>query len=282
MKIQIRLAAVAACFSLLGGISAVHAFGIGNVLNAAKDVKDVAEAFTMNDAKEMEIGASVHPFLLSEMGGELNNRTVTNYVNKIGQKLAVRSQRKNINYHFTVVDDAMVNAFALPGGYVYVTRGMLATVKDEAELAAVLGHEIGHVEKKHGVDKMKNLVLAEKGTKLAVSAAGKAGGAIGEQLAGEIANVFAKLALSGYGRAQELEADRVGVALANSVGYDPDGAVRMFQALLKMSGGQKGGPFASHPDTEKRIEQAKQEITGLSPKGKATNKPQFASIQKGI
>lgn len=262
-----------------------NAFDLGDVKKVekvAKDVKDVGEAFTIDDEKEMEIGASVHPYLLEELGGSVRNSAVTGYVEKIGRKLAAKSSRSRIDYHFTVVDDSMINAFALPGGYIYITRGMLATLQDEAELAAVLGHEVGHVEKRHGVDQIKSMVVAEKGTKYAAGAAGKAGGALGEKLTRKIADVFARMALSGYGRSQELEADRAGIQFANSSGYDPDGAVRLFETLLELTGGKKGGIFASHPDTQKRIEEAKKEITGLSKRGKATNKAQYASIQQRI
>jgi len=156
-------------------------------------------------------------------------------------------------------------------------------MKDEAELAAVLSHEIGHIEKKHGVEGIQKMVLAEKGTKYAAEAGGKAGGAIGHELAAKISDVFAKLAITGYGRKQELEADKYGIQTANNAGYDPEGAVRLFETLMKLEGGKtKGGLFASHPDTKKRIEEANKEISTLGSKGKTINKPQYAAILKKI
>jgi len=231
----------------------------------------------------MEIGAQVHPQILAEMGGEYSNKAVHDYVDRIGQKLAAKSTRKGIDYKFTVVNTTMVNAFALPGGYVYVTRGILSVMKDEAELAAVVGHEIGHVEAKHGVERMQKAMLAEKGTKYASQGGGKVAGALGEKALGELTKMFSKIALSGYGRKDELEADRIGIRLANANGYDPNGAVRLFQTLLKLEGGKsKGGLYASHPDTKKRIEQAESEVAKLGTKGKTTNKPQYAAILKKI
>lgn len=272
------LAALAAVFAVNAS-----ALNLGTIGGAVKDTVDVVQSMTINTKKEMEIGASVHPQLLSEMGGAYGNKAVQDYVNRIGQKLAAKSTRSGINYHFTVVNDSMVNAFALPGGYVYVTRGILGVMKDEAELAAVLGHEIGHVEAKHGVERIQKMVLAEKGTKYASQAGGAAGGAIGQQLAGEIAKQFAKIAITGYGRKQELEADRIGIRIANSASYDPEGAVRLFQTLLKLEGGKSGGGlYASHPDTKKRIEQAEGEVAKISAKGKTTNRPQYAAIAKKI
>lgn len=281
MKKAIRLGLIAlAIMSVTGSASALN---LGAISGAVKDTVDVVKSMSIDTKKEMEIGASVHPQLLSEMGGAYGNKAVQDYVNRIGQKLATKSTRSGINYHFTVVNDSMVNAFALPGGYVYVTRGILGVMKDEAELAAVLGHEIGHVEAKHGVERIQKLVLAEKGTKYAAQAGGAAGGAIGQELAGEIAKQFSKIAITGYGRKQELEADRIGIRIANSASYDPEGAVRLFQTLLKLEGGKSsGGLYASHPDTKKRIEQAQGEVAKIATKGKATNKPQYAAIAKKI
>lgn len=281
MKKAIRLGLIAlAIMSLSGSASALNLGSIGDI---AKDTVDVVKSMSISDKQEMEIGMQLHPQILSEMGGEYSNKAVRDYVNRVGQKLAAKSTRKGINYTFTVVNSSMVNAFALPGGYVYVTRGILAQMKDEAELAAVLGHEIGHVEAKHGVERMQKIVLAEKTTKYAAKGGGKAAGALGEKALGELTKMFSKVAISGYGRKQELESDRIGIRLANSNSYDPNGAVRLFQTLLKLEGGSsKGGLYASHPDTKKRIEQAEAEVAKLSTKGKTTNKPQYAAIAKKI
>jgi predicted Zn-dependent protease len=279
-----RILGIGLCtLALTVAAATASAIGLGSIGGAVKDTVDVVKTMSMGTKEEMEIGSQVHPQILAEMGGEYRSKAVGDYVNRVGQKLAAKSTRKGINYRFTVVNSTMVNAFALPGGYVYVTRGILSAMKDEAELAAVLGHEIGHVEAKHGVERMQKIMLAEKGTKYAAKGGGKAGGALGEKALGELTKMFSKIAISGYGRKQELESDRIGIRLANANGYDPNGAVRLFQTLLKLEGGKsKGGLYASHPETKKRIEQAEGEIAKISPKGKATNKPQYLAIQKKV
>lgn len=265
---------------VLMSTQSAHAFDIRGAIDKAKDVKEVAEAFSINDKKEVELGNEMHPYVLQEMGGAYSNKAANQYVNNVGQKLVKTTSRKNIPYTFTVVNADYANAFAIPGGHVYVTRGLLRMMKDESELSAVLGHEIGHVTEKHGIKRLQEEVITQKGAKYS----GKLGGAIAQKLA----STFAKLASSGYGRGQELEADRVGVHYSNDAGYDPEGAVRLFKHLkeLEKSGSKSSNPlgkfFASHPDTDKRIKQAEKEISGLNKKGKATNAAQYKAALKNI
>ena len=281
MKKAKLILAAALCAAFMNYVPQAHAFGLGDINKIAsgvKDAVDVAKAFTIGDKEEMAIGNQIHEQLISEMGGAYKNKAVSDYVNNIGQKLVKNSGRANIKYTFTVVNADYVNAFAIPGGHVYVTRGILSIMDDEAQLAAVLGHEIGHVVKKHGLDKIKAAVLAEKGSKYA--------GQIGGALAGQLTQVFANLATTGYGRGQELEADHVGVEMANKSGYDPNGAIRLFEHLLSLEKGGSKDPlnkfFASHPDTKKRIAQVKKEISGLSKKGTTVNAAGYKKIRQKV
>lgn len=186
------------------------------------------------------------------------------YVESVGQKLARVSHRPNLSYRFTVLDSPEVNAFALPGGYVYITRGIIAYLNSEAELAAVLGHELGHVTARHGVRQAS----AAQGADLlfnilgAVSPAMRSGGV--QNVTGLLGNVL----LSGYGREHELEADRIGAEYLARSGYDPQAMIKvigvlknqeLFDAEVAKQEGRQPRPyhglFASHPDNDTRLKE---------------------------
>lgn len=272
------------------------AIGIGkikgtakNVKDGAQDAKDLADA-SLSTEEEIAYGKGMHPYILAEMGGAYKNRALQGYVDSVGQKLAAGAKRKDLKFNFTVVNNPMVNAFAMPGGYIYVTTGILKTMKDEAELAAVLGHEIGHVDARHSVKRLQSMVMAEKGSKYANKAVGKVakkgmgkvGGALTKQAFKKLSGEFAQIALMGYGRNQELESDRIGIQLANDNRYDPEGAVRLFETLLSLEGGSAShgnSLFSSHPETKKRIKKAQKEIKKLKNKGSETNQAKYLAIQ---
>ena len=250
---------------------------LGGLGKKVGDVKDIAEAFTIDDDREIAMGAEAHPMLVADMGGLSRDQKLADYVTSVGGRVVESRQRDKITYRFFVVENPLVNAFALPGGYVYVTTGLLALLEDEAELAAVLGHEVAHVEERHGVEKMRKAVLAEKGADYSGEAMG--GGAMSQEVARLVANVFANLALSGYGRKQEIQADELGLTMANAAGYDPAGAVRTFERLLEQEGGASGKKLAnflsSHPPTAKRIKQAEAQIARLGNKGTTAHKAEY-------
>ena len=185
-------------------------------------------------------------------------------VERIGQELAAQSHRPDLAYHFTLLDSEEVNAFALPGGYIYITRGLLVYLESDAELAAVLGHEIGHVTARHSVRQDS----AQTATRLGVAVAsiftpGYAGAA-----AGGLAGAFGGALLSGYGREHELEADRLGAEYLAQVGYDPDALLRVIGTLKDQEAfeiqraSEEGrqpqvyhGVFASHPTSDQRLQE---------------------------
>jgi predicted Zn-dependent protease len=196
------------------------------------------------------------------------------YVNTIGQKLAKNSHRPQLNYHFIVVDSPQVNAFALPGGYIYVTRGILAYLNSEAELAAVLGHEIGHVTARHSVRQYSAAAAAN----VAATVGGVVAGIFVPQLGGQLAQGVQSLLgitgdalLSGYGRGHELEADRLGAEYLARSGYDPQAMIKVIGVLKNQetfdiaAAQQEGreprryhGLFSTHPDNDTRL----QEVVG--------------------
>lgn len=193
------------------------------------------------------------------------SKPLQDYVNRVGQRIAKQSHRPGLEYHFAVLDSSEINAFALPGGYVYITRGIMAYLNSESELAAVLGHEIGHVTARHGVRQQSAAQAANIGLTIAsifVPEINTMGGS-------NLANIVGGALLSGYGRDHELEADRLGAEYLARTDYDPQAIITVIGVLKNQElqdaklAKQEGreprkyhGVFASHPDNDTRLHQA--------------------------
>ena len=217
------------------------------------------EYFTLNEKAEIKLGEQHYYPTMQSMGGEyLNNNEAKNYVNSIGQKLAQVSHRPNLNYEFKIVNSSMVNAFALPGGKICVTRGLLEQIDNEAQLASVLGHEIGHVTARHGA---KRFVC---GTILFSFL--QFGGAVfdlknvkGKDWIKLGAVLGTEAFLSKYSRDQETQSDTLGIDYMQKVNYDPHGAVQLFELFSRLSKKEPGfieKLFASHPQSNERMQNA--------------------------
>jgi len=199
-----------------------------------------------------------------------------NYVDAIGQSLAQFSERKDVRYSFTVLDSKEINAFALPGGPLFIYTGLLKLMDDEAELAAVLGHEIGHVDGRHAVRQMQPVVGISAVEALAFGDKSPA--------AQQALNVVLGIALTGYSRSHELEADRFGLVYMQRAGYNPEGTLRMFN---KLGAGEKGerSTFekltATHPQTQERIAKLEMEIKKL-PAGGKSGKETYSQMKKRL
>lgn len=199
-----------------------------------------------------------------------------NYVSRVGQSLAQFSERKDVKYSFTVLDSKEVNAFALPGGPLFIYTGLLKLMDDESELAAVMGHEIGHVEGRHAVRQMQPVVGISALEALAFGQNSPA--------ARQALNVVLGIALTGYGRGFELEADRFGLIYLQRAGYDPNGSVRMFNKLATQEKGDRNvfeKLSATHPETKERIARLETEIQKLPPGGK-TGREAYQSMKKRL
>jgi len=194
-----------------------------------------AERTVMDEATEIAEGKKAHEQVVAEYGGALAKPRVQTYVDELGQRIAKHSHRSTLRWTFTVLDSADVNAFALPGGYVYVTRGILAYMDSEADLAGVLGHEIGHVTARHGAQRATRQQRAGAGV-MAATVLGvllEAGGVRGAaQAAQEVSTTVAAGAIASYSREQELQADQLGAEYLTRVGYSPKHMVDVI-ALLK-------------------------------------------------
>ena len=188
----------------------------------------------------------------------LDDPIVTAYVDSLGAAIAQRTARRDLTWHFAVVNTTVVNAFALPGGYVYVNRGLLERAGTMSELAGVLGHEVEHVVRRHSVEQMQQAARAQTGVSLVCSllqVCEGAGARIGLQVAGSL--LFAR-----FGRAAEREADAGAFATVRRAGIDPRGMRRFFAQLAAEEraeeragggGGLVGAWFADHPGTEDRV-----------------------------
>ena len=209
----------------------------------------------MSEAQEIELGRKMHPQILQKYG-RYDDEQLQQYVND-GRPAHRRARviGPNLQYTFTVLDSDEVNAFALPGGYVYITRGIMAYLNSEAELAAVLGHEIGHVTARHSVRQQTGATAAGVGAMVVGILTGS----------GDLANVAGMAGnalISGYGRDMELEADELGAEYLNRIGYEPEAMIDVVRLLknqemfeMQMARQENRQPrvyhgvFASHPTT---------------------------------
>jgi len=178
----------------------------------------------MSPAEELRVGREQHPKIMKEFSGAIDHAKVAAYVNAVGQQLARHSDLPNLKFTFTVLDSDVINAFALPGGYVYVSRGLLALANTEAEVAGVLAHEIGHITARHSAQRYSSQVVAGLGTAILGVVAGGSVAQLGQQ--------GAAVYLQGYSRDQEFEADKLGVRYLARAGCDT-GSMASFLSSLK-------------------------------------------------
>lgn len=230
----------------------------GCATNPVTGRKDVV---TISESQEVEIGRKAHAEVLQQYG-RYEDEVLQQYVNDLGQRIAKASHRPGLQYTFTVLDSAEVNAFALPGGYVYITRGIMAYLNSEAELAAVVGHEIGHVTARHSVRQQSGATAAGVG-------AAVVGILTGSPDLMNVANMAGTALVRGYGRDMELEADALGAEYLNRIGYEPEAMIdvvrllknqEMLEVQLAKQENRKPrvyhGVFSTHPDNDTRLKEA--------------------------
>lgn len=224
-----------------------------NPVTGRPDLVFQSEEGEINKAKQ------VHPMLLQQFGGAYDDQELQAYVNEVGQRAAKASHRPELQYYFTVLDSEDINAFTTGGGYVYITRGIMNYLNSEAELTAVLGHEIGHVTARHPVRQQTQSTLAGIGAATVGVFTGSG------DLAG-LANYAGAALIRGYGRDQELEADRLGAEYLVGVGYESEHMIDVVRLLknqelfeLQRAREEKRDPrvyhgvFSTHPDNDQRL-----------------------------
>jgi beta-barrel assembly-enhancing protease len=265
---MMRASAIVLAAALLLGTTATARVGdqlgslgkIGGAVQKANEVRDIQ--FT--DAEEQQLGAAVSEKIRTRYG-VVQDAAVHRYISLVGGALAAASTRPALSWRFIVLDTDGVNAFAAPGGHVHITRGALALIRDEAELAGVLGHEIIHVTEKHTIESMQKSKAVQMGASETLSSSP-------ELLERAVTATYDNIVEKGFGRAEENESDEKGLALANGIGYAP-GGLGAFLTRLKdrnKDATEKRGLFASHPEMQSRLDNLNKEIAAKKMASTAT------------
>jgi len=243
----LKVLALILCFQVLAACST-------NPVSGKKDF------VMMSEKDELSLGRKYHSQVMKQYK-PYKNPQLQAYVEQIGERLATQSHRNNLVWHFTLLDSPEVNAFATPGGYVYITRGIMAYMQEEAHLAGVIGHEIGHVTARHGVRQhAQSQVAGLIGAAVAIGT--------GNQQAAQLSNMLGGAIVRGYGRSHELESDRLGAEYLAKSGYDPQkmlgvvGILKNQELADKARAKSEGraprayhGLFATHPKNDDRLQE---------------------------
>ena len=228
--------------SLLPAVVAVVALGAAGCASFRN-----ISIFTTQE--EIELGRRISEEIEAEVK-LLNDPVIVNYVRHIGAKVASRSERRNIVYEFKVIDDiGQVNAFAVPGGFIYIFTGLLARMESEGELAAVLGHETAHISERHSMEALTR----EVGFNIMVQALLGDKAAAWQEL---LANVTYTMAFLKFSRQDEKEADEVGLMYMFGAGYDPQGMIDLLELFIELSGTEPSAIeewLSTHPTSQKRV-----------------------------
>jgi len=235
---------------------------VGELLQGSRPARAFA---IISESQEEAIGKRAHRQILDRFG-YYKDAALQAYVSQTGQRVLRQAEASPFSFQFTVVDDSLINAFAVPGGFIYITRGMLAELNSEAELATVMGHEIAHVTSHHSAQQMTRALGAQILTLgLAVLSPGGRENAAGWAA---MSNELFTQILLGYGREAELESDEKGLRWAVRAGYDPQGMVNFMRTLeirFRLSGIGYHALRATHPNSVERIDRARVMIEVLTP-----------------
>ena len=270
------------CLLVLTGAAAVCWKFTARPVSAAEGIpvsKEMAAAAKpISTEEEVDLGREVAANVAAQFG-IYQNEALTEYVNMVGLTVAMSAQRKDVTYRFAILNSDAVNAFAAPGGYIFVTKGLLSILQDEAQLAGVLGHEIAHVTQKHVIKEIQKSRMAKAMIPGYVKAAAEKA-----EYMSQITDTAIQMLWKGLSREDELESDRVGVEYARAAGYD---AVS-FKEVLEMLKARAGEPdkskqlrflLSTHPKPEDRLKAVAQKIDSF-PSGGEKLKERFASSAK--
>ena len=268
-----KTAAFAVLLLLLGDVPASAQFGkLGDLASKAGKLSELK----ISDQDERELGERVSATVRTEFG-VLQDPAVTKYVSVLGNLLARSSSRPGLKWEFIVLDTDGVNAFAAPGGLVHITKGALGLIKSEAELAGVLGHEIAHITRKHTV----NAIQKNKAIKMTTEEVGGKGSAYYSKLANA---AYDNIVERGFDRGDEDEADEEGLRLANKAGYNPSALGSFLDKLMArnkgLSGAKPNGLFATHPQTQARIDKQSKQIKAEKLTGAAMGQARYGASVK--
>lgn len=258
----VALAFAAPVQAQFGGID------IGKALQLGKKAVEAGKEYTQEE--EIEIGNGLAAGMLGASALHKDER-LQRYVNRVGRWVASHSERADLPWSFGVIEAETINAFAMPGGTVIVSHGLIKRLQNESELAGVLAHEVAHVVQRHQLKAIQNEartgLLADIGKEYAASRVGRGGGVEG-YLKSQLAGAGIELAKNGFfikplDRSLEYEADRMGVVLAARAGYDPYGFVAVLQMLAQMTPDDEAGVLATHPSPAERIAELEKVVPSL-------------------
>tara|TARA_R110002095_G_scaffold190386_1_gene168066 strand:+ start:2731 stop:4182 length:1452 start_codon:yes stop_codon:yes gene_type:complete len=237
----------------------------------------------MSPAQENQVGAQEHEKVLKEYG-LYKNQALQSYVNKIGQQVTKYTERPDVQYKFFLLDSPIVNAFALPGGYIYLTRGVMALSNSEAEMAAVLGHEAGHITARHSAERYSRGVATTLGASILSAVIDSSG-------VTQALGVGSDLYLKSYSRAQENQADDLGIRYLSRAGYTPTAMTGFLSSLQaesalesKIAGTQSSSAntfFATHPATGERVSKTIEEARQYAQQG-LSNRDEYMRMIDGM
>ncbi len=219
-----------------------------------------SQRVSLTPDQEVAMGLQSAPQMAAEFGGLYDNENVQKEIRQIGQHIVASTQAANSPYRFNfyvLADERTINAFALPGGQIFITAAMLSKLKSKDEVASVLGHEIGHVINRHSAEQMAKQGLLNGIVQGVAMGAGNMSGAQVAQYVGQMINMK-------YGRDDELESDNYGLRYCHQAGYDPRASLRVMEVLAEASGGKDRSDFNStHPSPANRIDKINEELKKL-------------------
>jgi len=229
-----------------------------------------AKAFeNITPEQEYYIGRAVGATVLSSYKLQTNKPAMTAYVNKICNALIINTDRPEIynGYHVNILDSDEINAFATPGGHIFITRGLIACAESEDALAAVIAHEIAHIQLQHGLKAIKNSRITKALSDTASAGSAAAGydlAAVTETFGISVDEIVTTMMKNGYSQKQEFEADSTGMAFLSLAGYEPTALLDMLGVLQKTQGSHPGGFNKTHPTPAQRITNAKKTVGNYS------------------
>jgi predicted Zn-dependent protease len=217
-----------------------------------------SQLMLMSEQEEIQIDHQNSPYQISSDYGITQDRSLEAYVDQVGQRMATLSHRPQMPYRFNVVNATYINAYAFPGGTISATRGILLKLNDEAELASLLGHELGHVNARHTAHQMSQAMLTQTLVGGAAAIVGSQGSTLGD-LTAQLGSIGAGALLASYSRDNEREADDLGLRYMTAAGYDPQGFVElmdMLRSLNKQKANAVQTLFSTHPMSDERYQTA--------------------------
>lgn len=257
-------------------LALVPALALGCAVNPATGERQLS---LVSESQEIAMGREYDPQVVSEMG-LYPDSALQQYVRELGMEMARASERPNLPWTFRVLDDPLVNAFAVPGGFVYITRGILAHMDSEAELAGILGHEIGHVTARHSVNQMSRAQLAQLGLGVGMILRPEL------QQFGDLAGAGLGLLFLKYGRDDEYQSDDLGVRYMRQAGYNPRELASVFRTLAALSGEGGGGRppewASTHPFPENREDRILSAVAEAETAGLEVGRERFLEQIDGI